>query len=217
MSNDTQIKESAPSGHAKRRIRNLLIDSRFQLRWVVRVIFIITVIVFVMGYFLYLTVAEATDQMLAQKLGDLNLTEASIQAFVRQAEVDKSVTIYKLVAWLVTLAVFVSGATIVLTHKVAGPVYKMRTIFRSISDENLHLSARLRKGDELKEAFEDFDDMLRRMRDQRRTDLESLQKIRDRIAAQKDAKPELSEIDALIEKYRRSVQPDSAPPSSPTG
>jgi hypothetical protein len=215
MSTNEQSNEKAPPAKAKRRIRNLLIDSRFQLKWVVRIIFIITIIVFVMGYFLYRTVADATDQMLAQKLGDLELTEASIKAFVRQAEVDKSMTIFKLVAWLVTLAVVVSGATIVLTHKVAGPVYKMRTIFRSISDDNLHLAGRLRKGDDLRAAFDDFDDMLRRLRDQRRIDLETLQKIRGTLGAREDMKQVVSDIDGLIEKYVRSVRADSTPPKAP--
>ncbi len=58
---------------AKRRFRNYLLDSRFQLRWVLRVTLATTVIVAAMGYFLYGTVSDASDQILAQKLGDLTL------------------------------------------------------------------------------------------------------------------------------------------------
>lgn len=212
MSDTAQNNSKTEHVQAKRRIRNLLIDRKFQLRWVVRIILIITVIVFVMGYFLYRTVADATDQMLAQKLGDLELTEASIQAFVAQAKIDKSVTIYKLVAWLVTLAVVVSGATIVLTHKVAGPVYKMRSIFRSINDDNLHLMGKLRKGDELKEAFDDFDDMLRRLREQRKSDVEVIAHFRSAVESGQVSEISKSEIDALIAKFRESIRLKSTPP-----
>lgn len=212
MSDTAQDNSTTGNVQAKRRIRNLLIDRQFQLRWVVRIILIITVIVFVMGYFLYRTVADSTDQMLAQKLGDLELTEASIQAFVSQAETDKAVTIYKLVAWLVTLALVVSGATIVMTHKVAGPVYKMRRIFRSINDDNLHLMGKLRKGDELKEAFDDFDDMLRRLREQRKSDVEIIARFRAAVDSGNELDASKSEVDALIQKFRESIRLKSTPP-----
>ncbi len=216
MSNNERISMQAGPQKAKRRIRNLLIDSRFQLKWVVRVIFVITVIVAVMGYFLYRTVADATDQLVAQQLGNAALGEQAFQAFMRRAEADKSITIIKLVAWLVALVVVVSGATIVLTHKVAGPVYKMRTIFRAVSGDNLHIGGRLRRGDELREAFDDFDEMLRRLRDQRRGDLETLTKIRDALAKNEDVPKSVSQIEDLIDKYGRSVRTDSTPPNGPS-
>ena len=212
MSDTAQVNRGTPNGQAKRRLRNLLIDRSFQLRWVVRIILIVTVIVSVMGYFLYRTVADATDQMLAQKLGDLELTEASIQAFVSQAESDKALTIYTLAAWLVALAVVVSGAVIVLTHKVAGPVFKMRRIFRTINDDNLYLQGKLRKGDELKEAFEDFDDMLRRLREQRKADLEIMSRYSEVKASGNVSESQQAEMDKLIEKFRDSIRLKSTPP-----
>ena len=212
MTNIAQAGGQTNSVHAQRKLKNLLIDRKFQMRWVSRVIITITIIVGVMGYFLYRTVADATDQMLAQKLGDLELTEAAINAFVAQAQSDKLMTVYKLAAWLAALALFVSGATIVLTHKVAGPIYKMRKIFKTIDDRNLRLAGRLRKGDELRETFEDFDDMLRRLREQRRADLEVLKTIRAACADSEAAQKFAPELDALIEKFRESVRMDSTPP-----
>lgn len=212
MTNTAQVSHRTQEVQPKRRIRNLLIDRRFQLRWVVRVIFIITLIVFAMGYFLYQTIADATDQMLAQKLGDLELTEASMQAFVSRAESDKTQTVYKLVAWLAALAILVSIAGIVLTHKVAGPVYKMRRIFRSINSENLIFTEKLRKGDELREAFDDFEDMLRRLREQRRVDFDTLMKAREAIAKETLPAPVGAELDELIERFKQSVRIDSSPP-----
>ena len=45
---------------AKRHVRNFLLDKRFQMRWVLRVVLAVSVVVVVMGYFLYGTVADAT-------------------------------------------------------------------------------------------------------------------------------------------------------------
>ena len=209
MTNTAQAGRQTDTVQAQRKLKNYLIDSKFQMRWVTRIIFIITVIVGVMGYFLYRTVADSADQMLAQKLGDLELTEASINAFVAQTQADKLMTVYKLAAWLFALAVFVSGAIIVLTHKVAGPVYKMRKIFRSIDDDNLSLTGKLRKGDELREAFDDFDDMLRRLREQRRADLAVLEGVRDSCKDSDTLSKARSDLDALIKKFEESVRMDS--------
>ena len=209
MTNTAQAGRRADTVQAQRKLKNLLIDRKFQMRWVSRIIFIITVIVGVMGYFLYRTVADATDQMLAQKLGDLELTQASIKAFVDQAQSDKMMTVYKLAAWLAALTMFVSGATIVLTHKVAGPIYKMRKIFRLIDDDNLSLTGKLRKGDELREAFDDFDDMLRRLREQRRSDLAVLESIRDACKDSDTLSTARADLDALIKKFEESVRMDS--------
>ena len=211
MTNTAQVNHRSQV-QPKRRIRNLLIDRKFQLRWVIRIIFIITLIVFAMGYFLYRTVADATDQMLAQKLGDMELTEASIRAFVRQAESDKVMTVYTLMAWLGTLAVFVSAATIVLTHKVAGPVYKMRKVFHSINGGNLNFQEKLRRGDELRDAFDDFDDMLRRLREERRSELKTLTEIRGAMDKKEDLSSAEAKIDTLIEKFTDSVRIDSSGP-----
>ena len=130
-----EVKEEKKA-HAKRQIRNFLIDSRFQLRWVFRVIFTISFIVSVMGYLLYRTVADATDQMLAEKLEDIELTPAAINAFIQQSHNDKFTTLWILIITLCSLVVVLSFATIVITHKVAGPVYKMRRVFASISGDN---------------------------------------------------------------------------------
>jgi hypothetical protein len=202
--------EKTPSNSrapAKRHIRNYLIDRRFQLRWMFRVIVIISIIVAIMGYFLYQTIADATDQMLAQKLGDVELTDESVAAFVDQAANDKEITIYTLIIWLCSLVVFISLVTIALTHRIAGPIYKMRKIFASIDGDNLCLwDNRLRKGDELKEAFEDFDDMLRRLREHRRDDAATLEIIRSSISDVESCKEATDQLDRLLKKYHKSVQ-----------
>ena len=191
---------------AKRKLRNYLIDRHFQLKWMFRVIAVATIIVAVMGYFLYQTVSDATDQMLAQKLGDSELTEDSMVAFQSQAERDKKTTIYTLIASLILLVAFISLATIALTHKIAGPIYRMRKIFATINGDNLRLWERLRKGDELKEAFDDFDDMLRRLRESRREDVKLLEAAKKAIEDCGGDKEQIMRLKNMIENYKESVK-----------
>jgi nitrogen fixation/metabolism regulation signal transduction histidine kinase len=191
---------------AKRHVRNLLLDKRFQLRWVLRVVLATSVIVAAMGYFLYGTVSDATDQMLAQKLGDINLTAEAMDAFLHQNEQDKLITFWTLLAWLVLLVVLLSSVTIVLTHKIAGPVYKMRKIFASIHGDQLQTWAKLRRGDELQEIFVAFDDMLVRLREHRRTDIEELKKIKDLVEETNESSEVSAGLDTIISRYMESVK-----------
>ena len=206
------MEEAVKSDHkekqaqAKRRIRNFLIDRRFQLRWVFRVMITISIIVIFMGYLLYRTVADATDQMLAQKLGDVELTKDSIEAFIQQSQDDKSMILWILILSLCTLVILLSLTTIVITHKVAGPIYKMRKVFSSISGDNLRLWDKLRRGDELQEAFDELADMLSRLREHRRRDTDELASIQKLVADKEGCEPAIQKIDRLIERYRDSVK-----------
>ncbi len=193
-------------GKPKRHLRNFLLDTRFQLRWVLKVVLAVSIIVAVMGYFLYRTVGEATDQILLQKLGDPVLTVEAQNAFIKQAENDKRVTLIKLVAGLASLVVLLGIMTIVSTHRIAGPVYKMRKLYNSIDGRNLQLFEKLRKSDELQEAFVDFDNMLRRIREHRREDTGELESVKDLVARGGADDEVLERIDAMIASYRDSVK-----------
>jgi len=185
----------------------LLLDKGFQLKWVVRVVLVTSLIVTVMGYYLYNTVAGATDQMLAQKLGDPNLTDEAMNAFVQQAEQDKFSTVLMLALGLFMLVLLLSVVTIALTHKIAGPIYKLRKIFGTIDGDQLQVYARLRKGDELQDTFRDFSEMLRRLRESRRHDMEELEELSS-LSRESGLDEVGKRLDQMVERYDDSVSMD---------
>jgi nitrogen fixation/metabolism regulation signal transduction histidine kinase len=191
---------------AQRKMRNYLLDKRFQLSWVLRVALATAIIVTVMGYFLYGTVAEATDQILAQKMGDLALTQSAFNAFVQQNERDKSVTLWTLVCGLAGIILFLSLLTIIVTHKIAGPVYKMKKLFQTVDGGHLQMWARLRKGDELQDVFKEFDDMIRRLREHRRADVQELKAIHGLIAGIPQASEAGTRLGELASRYSASIK-----------
>lgn len=73
---------------------------------------------------------------------------------------------------LFVLAVGIAG--ILVTHKVAGPVYKMKRHINEVADGHLRLPGRLRKGDELVDFFNAFDRMVRTLRERKRNEIELL-------------------------------------------
>jgi nitrogen fixation/metabolism regulation signal transduction histidine kinase len=65
-----------------------------------------------------------------------------------------------LVGGLALMVVLIGMLGIYITHKVAGPVYKMTRLLKQVGEGNLHVDARLRKGDELRDFFETFTRMV---------------------------------------------------------
>jgi hypothetical protein len=191
----------------KRRIRNFLLDKRFQLGWVLRVVLAVSIIVSIMGYFLYDTVSDATDQMLVE-VQDPAMTAIAWDLFREQAQADKAKTMWALIAWLVSIVVVLGVLTIISTHKIAGPVYKMRRLFSEIDGRNLQLWAKLRKSDELQEAFIDFDNMIRRIRENRREDIELLKEIHALIEHDENQRAAAEKLGALIASHEKSVKMD---------
>lgn len=192
----------------KRHLRNLLLETGFQLRWVLRVVVATSLIVTVMGFFLYQTVGNATDQLLAQQLDDPMLTREGFDAFVKQAKYDKGITLFKIAGGLISLVVLLGGLTIVYTHKIAGPIHKLKMIFATIDGENLQFTAKLRKSDEFQDTYIDFESMLRRVREARQDEIHKLENIRTLLNNGEDPDKLVKLVDNMLQHFKRSVKAD---------
>jgi nitrogen fixation/metabolism regulation signal transduction histidine kinase len=62
------------------------------------------------------------------------------------------------------MVVLIGLLGIYFTHKVAGPVYKMKRLLAQVGHGNLHVESRLRKGDELRDFFDAFTQMVAGLR-----------------------------------------------------
>jgi len=102
--------------------------------------------------------SEAHDKVAAdQQKAIANQQEALIQG--------QTLIIYSLVGGLALMVVLIGLLGIYFTHKVAGPVFKMKRLLREVGHGNLHVEARLRKGDELQDFFDTFTEMVKGLRD----------------------------------------------------
>jgi hypothetical protein len=190
----------------KRRIRNFLLDRRFQLAWVARVVLVTALIIGAMGFFLFRTLSESTAMMITQTLALEGLTAEAQQRIIDQGEHDKWVTFATLVAGLFGLLVLLAGTTIVATHKIAGPAAKMSKLLSKIDGNHLQLWAKLRKGDELHETFREFEEMLRRLRESRHGEIEELEAVVGALRAAGHDPASVAKLEELISRYRDSVE-----------
>jgi nitrogen fixation/metabolism regulation signal transduction histidine kinase len=109
--------------------------------------------------------------------------------------------IWSLIGGLTLMVLAIGILGIYFTHKVVGPVYKMKRLLKQVGDGNLHVDARLRKGDELQDFFQAFQDMvanLRMFEKNQLTELETALKALD-AKAEDDARASLGRLrDSMI-------------------
>lgn len=86
-----------------------------------------------------------------------------------------------LFAVLGLLVVGIGFAGIIVTHKVAGPIFKMKRQIRELGDGSLKIPGKLRKGDELVEFFEAFDTTVRNLREQQAARVKVLEETLTRL------------------------------------
>ena len=79
-----------------------------------------------------------------------------------------------LVGALALLVLIIGMCGIWFTHKIAGPVYKMKMLLRQVGDGRLVFHGSLRKGDELQDFFESFSSMVDKLRERQAREVAQL-------------------------------------------
>lgn len=190
------------TGTHKRSMRNFLLDSRFQLKYSGFLVGVAIVISGIMGAVLYETTRAVVDESSAlveesrkvSEVSRMNIRDLAsdspelLTEFNREADAhDKALgdqqarlirrqqrMIESLVGGLAMMVVLIGLLGIDFTHKVAGPVFKMKRLLKEVGAGHLHVDARLRKGDELTDFFEAFTQMVSGLRQMESRQLEDV-------------------------------------------
>ena len=144
----------------KRKLSNYLLDKKLQLRYVIFVTILSAMISGSLGYLIWQQEVDASqtirDQVTATSGADGGY-DADLQAAVSEhLESDDDSLVLIMVSAGVGLVVVLSLYLIVMTHKVAGPLYKVTLYFEKMSKGRLDQVWPLRKGDMLQDFFEKF-------------------------------------------------------------
>lgn len=107
-----------------------------------------------------------------------------------------------LCAVLTLLVLGVGLAGIVVTHRVAGPIFKMKRQIREVGEGHFKMPDKLRKGDELVDFFEAFDGMVRSLRARRETEVAELESAIEKLGSQSsgEALANLRELSADMKR-----------------
>lgn len=188
---------AAPRSKHKRKIANYLLDKRLQLRYVILVSLMSAAISGTLGYLIYNQMHQASEEV-AASLAALDDPEFQKQVSSDMARRDRTL-IYKMAGAGIGLIVILSLYLVLMTHKVAGPLYKASMYFDKMSAGKLGKVWPLRKGDMLTDFYDGFKEMHEAVRGRLQSDAGAMQKLVDACRASGVGKDgELGkELDAL--------------------
>jgi methyl-accepting chemotaxis protein len=112
---------------------------------------------------------------------------------------------------IAALVLFVGLAGIFFTHKVAGPIHRMRAMFREVGEGRFTPYRPLRDGDELQDFFSEFSTMVEKLKERQRAELDRLDKAVARAekgGADTESVAELRAVrDAIKDAVAKSMRP----------
>ncbi|MGO9714618.1 MAG: hypothetical protein ACLQBL_37580 [Polyangiaceae bacterium] len=221
------------TGRYKRSFRNLLIDTRFQLKYTGLLVIAALIVSVLLGGFLYATSREVVAEGAkvveeSKKVSDVVLmnikenyaqapelasafTEDASKSDQKIAEHEKSLVrqqqkmLAALIGALALLVSIIGLCGIWFTHKIAGPVYKMKMLLRQVGDGKLHFQGSLRKGDELQDFFEAFSSMVDKLRDRQAKEVAQLDVALKMAGEAGASQASLAKVQAVRDEMKRAI------------
>jgi hypothetical protein len=177
-----------PRPKYKRKLSNYLLDKELQLRYVLLVTILSGVIAGALGYLIYQQ-KRAASESIEKDLQALTQRDAGQEDFQETVasglESEDRALVYKMVGVGVGLVVILSLYLLIMTHKVAGPLFKVSMYFDRMAVGRLGVVTPLRQGDMLQDFYINFKDMHDAVRARAIADHETLDKA---LASLRDAK-----------------------------
>lgn len=168
----------APRPRYKRKLSNYLLDKKLQLRYVLLVTVLSGVIAGALGYLIYQQ-KRAASESIEKDLAALTMLDDSQEDFQEHvasglASEDRAL-VYKMIGVGVGLVVILSLYLLVMTHKVAGPLYKVSMYFDRMAAGRLGVVTPLRQGDMLQDFYANFKEMHEAVRARASADADALE------------------------------------------
>ena len=195
----------------KRKVKNYLIDVGLQLRYTATIVIVAVVLTIILGFRIYQATQDTSKVILWTGLVD----PATAQELQTQfAQSDRTV-VWGIIGFGIILVLSIGGVGILLTHKVAGPLYKISSFFGRIRDNRLGPApAKLRKGDELQNFYLSFRDMHQAIRGRVEDDVRVLEGALTAIEATPEGRAQSLQraLDELRQLRKRKEDSLEAPP-----
>jgi hypothetical protein len=173
----------------KRRLSNLLLDKRLQLRYVLLVTILSAAIAGTLGYMIFNQMHLASDDVVNEFLANAERDKDDPESRAMWLDEANDMRgrdrdlILKMAGVGVGLVVILSLYLVIMTHKVAGPLHKVTLYFDKMTAGKLGHVTPLRKGDMLTDFYDGFRDMHGAVRSRLQADLGSMQKFLDACQA----------------------------------
>lgn len=156
-----------------RRLRNFVLDARYQLRFAGFLVLVCGVLMTGLGWFVVRRVESATKAGINNIQAQREIIPDAATKI--QSLVDREVLIGRvLVGTGVGLCVFLFFYGIRMTHRVAGPLHKVTVVLEHLRDGRFEELRPLRKGDSLQEFYDHFCDAYEAVRKREATEIQTM-------------------------------------------
>lgn len=143
--------------------------------------------------------ADAIEKKLEEQHRHL---EAQAAATKRQQQT----MMMSLVFGLSFLVVLIGLVGIFITHKVVGPIYKMKLLLRQVGDGKLNFYGSPRKGDELKDLFEVFSATVDKLKARQAAEVDELTEALAEAKASGASESALKKIEHVRDEMRAALE-----------
>lgn len=187
----------------RRSMRNFLLDRKYQLRYTAIMVLLTALLMTGLGVIWYGQMREASKIIEVRALA--SMTEEEAQVLGDEMRLQDRHRLLALVGVGALLVLVVTGYGIVLTHKVAGPLYKISLYMAKVRDGDLGPIGGIRKGDHLHAFFSSFQEMHEALREDRQRDVERLDGAIAELGADEGRAGAIEALRVLTEEKRRSL------------
>ena len=200
----TGLATPAPRTKHQRKLSNYMLDKSLQLRYVLFVTILSAIIAGALGYMIY-DQRRMASESIERDLQVLTQADASHQEFQEQVasglESDDQMLIYKMIAVGIGLVIILSAYLVIMTHKVAGPLFKVSMYFEQMAEGRLGTVTPLRRGDMLQDFFGDFKAMHESLRARATADVEIMERASGTLRAAAGDARQLDDALAVLDAH----------------
>ncbi len=182
----TGLPSPVPRSRHQRKLSNYLLDKNLQLRYILLVTLLSAAISGALGYMIY-DQSRLASESIERDLQVLTVGDTSRQEFTSILAGKDQALIYEMVGLGLGLVVILSAYLVIMTHKVAGPLFKVSTYFEHMAEGRLGAVTPLRRGDMLQDFFGEFKTMHESLRARAQADVAALERT---LRALRDARGE---------------------------
>ncbi len=176
------MEKSFADGKKLFRRKNYFVQKPFQLKFAIAVFLGMCTIILLVTYRIYIFNWKLISRFFLEKAIYVNLL--SVFQYAN----------FCLVGQLIFLAFLIAIASIFVSHKIAGPVYRLEHNLRAMAKGDLTLVSKLRKNDEFQSLADSLEELTKKLNEEFRNNRELLEKI--------SSSSNLDEIKRLVEKLK---------------
>jgi hypothetical protein len=188
----------------KRKLSNYLLDKKLQLRYVLLVTILSGVISGSLGYLIYQqrhAASSAIERDLAALTANDKTYDELREVVAADYRAEDRALMYKMIGVGVGLVVILSLYLVIMTHKVAGPLYKVSLYFEKMAEGKLGKVTALRQGDMLQDFYGNFREMHEAVRTRAQGDVITMESAAVALRAKAGTDAKLAEALDNLDKH----------------